>query len=93
MHMPEALGVQNQLIAGGENRLIEELPEGEAHFHVAVLLCWRGSDSGMYQVILAFGLAALFVVGITMPELATKFPSEDCGILEAIFSGSVISRS
>jgi len=42
MHMPEALGVQNQLIARGEDRLIEELPEGEAHVHVAVLLSWRG---------------------------------------------------
>ncbi|MBD2119843.1 hypothetical protein [Trichocoleus sp. FACHB-262] len=27
-----------------------------------------------------------------MPEVTTKFPSEDCGILEAIFSGSVFSR-
>ncbi|HEY9858450.1 MAG TPA: hypothetical protein V6D16_03015 [Candidatus Obscuribacterales bacterium] len=46
----------------------------------------------MCQKIPTFYSAALFGVVITMPEVTTKFPSEDCGILEAIFSGSVFSR-
>ena len=46
----------------------------------------------MCQKILAFGFGVFFVVGITMPEVTTKFPSEDCGIFEAIFLGSVFSR-
>ena len=46
----------------------------------------------MCQKILTFCFGVFFLVGITMPEVTTKFPSEDCGILEAIFSGSVFSR-
>lgn len=41
MHMPETLGVQNYFMAGGEDGLIEELPEGETHFHGVVLLRCR----------------------------------------------------
>ncbi len=46
----------------------------------------------MCQKIPTFYSAALFCFVITMPEFTTKFPSEDCGILEAIFSSSVFSR-
>lgn len=41
VHMPEALGIQNYFVAGGENGLIEELPEREIHFHGVVLLRCR----------------------------------------------------
>jgi hypothetical protein len=46
----------------------------------------------MCQKILTFCFGVFFLVGITMPEVTTKFPSEDCGILEAIFLSSVFSR-
>ena len=41
VHMPKALGIQNYFVAGGEDGLIEELPNGEIHFHGVVLLKCR----------------------------------------------------
>jgi hypothetical protein len=38
--MPEALGIQNYFMVG-EDGLIEELPNGETHFHGVVLLRCR----------------------------------------------------
>ena len=38
--MPEALRIQNHFVAG-EDGLIEELPNGETHFHGVVLLRCR----------------------------------------------------
>lgn len=93
MDVPVALWIQDQSVVRGEEGLIEELPEGETHIHVLVLLSRRAEGRGMCQKILTFGFVPLFGVGITMPEVTTKFPSEDCGILATIFSGSVFSRS